>query len=71
MPWCCSKVSTTCVGFALAQQAVIHKDAGQPIADGAVDQRGRHRAVHAAAQPADDVTVRPHLRVDALRPSPR
>jgi hypothetical protein len=36
-----------------AQQAVVDEDAGELIADGAVDERGRHRGVDAAGQTAD------------------
>ncbi len=36
---------------------MIDEDACQAIADGALDQRGSHRGVHAAGQPADRVTV--------------
>ena len=35
------------------EQSMIDEDAGEPVADGAVDQDGRHRGVHPARQPAD------------------
>ena len=38
------------IALVLAQQAVIHKDAGQLIAHGALQQRSGHGAVHAAGQ---------------------
>jgi hypothetical protein len=41
------------LGLALAQQAVIDEHAGEPVADGALDERGGDRGVHAAGQPAD------------------
>ena len=56
--------------LALAQQAVVDKDAGQPVADGAMDQRRRHRAVDAAAQPADDVALFARPGRGCVRPSP-
>ena len=36
--------------FVQAQQAVINKDAGELIANGAMDQCGRHAAVDTAGQ---------------------
>ena len=44
--------------FLLAHQAVVDVDAGQPIADGAVDEGRRHGRVHAARERADDEPVR-------------
>ena len=38
------------IALVLAQQAVIHEDARQLVAYGALQQRRRHRAVHAAGQ---------------------
>ncbi len=38
------------VGLALAQETVVDEDARELIADGAVDQHGDHRGVHAAGQ---------------------
>ncbi|SLH08199.1 Uncharacterised protein [Mycobacteroides abscessus subsp. abscessus] len=52
------------LALARAQQSVIDEHAGQPVADGALHQGGRHRAVHAAGQAADRVAVadlRAHL----------
>ena len=53
----------------LAHQPVVDVDAGQPVADRAVDERRRHRRVHAARERADDLAVRAGLAgvpVDAL-----
>ena len=36
------------------EQAVVHEDAGEPVAHRAVHQRRRHRRVHAARESADD-----------------
>jgi hypothetical protein len=30
------------------QQPVVHEDAGEPVADGAMDQQRRHRGIHPA-----------------------
>ena len=46
------------LGLLLAHQAVVDVDAGQPVADGAMDERGGHRRVDAARQGADDEAVR-------------
>ena len=43
--------------LARAQQPVVDEDTGQPVADGALHQRGGHRGVHAAGQPADRPAV--------------
>lgn len=43
------------------QQSVVHKDAVQPVAQHTVHQGGSHRAVHAAAERADDVVLGAHL----------
>ena len=45
------------LALAEAQQAVVHEDAREPVADGAIDQRRRHRRVHAARQAADRPAV--------------
>ena len=64
--------------LALAHEPVVDVDAGQPVADGAMDERRRDRRVDAARQRADDLAVRAgrgRVRVDALadaaRPSTR
>ena len=44
--------------FLLAHQAVVHVDAGQPIADRPMDEGRRDRRVDAARQRADDEPVR-------------
>ena len=46
-----------------AQQTVVHKNAGELVANGAVDERGRHRRIHAARQAQNDFFVT-HLRPD-------
>ena len=43
--------------FVLAQQAVVHEDAGQTGADGLVEQDGRDGRVHAAAQAQHHLVV--------------
>jgi hypothetical protein len=50
--------------FVQAQQAVVDEDAGQLVADGAVDQRRGHAGVDAARQAQDDLFVA-HLLADA------
>jgi hypothetical protein len=52
------------LGFVEPQQAVIHEHAGQLIADGLVQERRRHRAVHPAGQPEQNVFPA-HLGADA------
>ena len=47
------------LGLALAQQPVVDEDAGQPVADGALHDRRRHRGVDAAGQAADRPPVGP------------
>ena len=44
--------------LALAHEPVVDVDAGQPVADGTMDERGRDRGVDAARQRADDLAVR-------------
>ena len=41
----------------LAQEPVVHEQTVEPVADRPVDQEGRHRRVHPAAQPRHDATV--------------
>ena len=53
-----------------AQDAVVDEDAGELIADGAVDQRRGDGGVDAAREPADDAG-RPHLGADARALAPR
>ena len=45
------------VELVLAQQAVVHENAGQVLADGAVQQHGGHGRIHAPAQAEDDAVV--------------
>ena len=47
--------------FLLAHQPVVDVDAGQPVADGAMDERSRDGRVDAARQRADDEPVRTGL----------
>ena len=49
MPSGSRNVPRTCSRLAGAQQAVVHEDAGEPLADGPVQQHRAHRGVHAAA----------------------
>ena len=53
------------VAFAQAQQAVIDEDAGQLVADRAVDQRRRHARIDPAGQPENDI-VAADLAADRL-----
>ena len=52
----------------LAHQAVVDVDAGQPVADRAMDERGRDRRVDAARERADDEPVRAGLARVAVDP---
>ena len=45
------------VPLAEAQQAVVDEDAGELVADGAVDQGGGHRGVDAAGKAEDDMVA--------------
>ncbi len=45
------------VAFILAQEAVVHEDAGQLIAHGPLQKRGGHGAVHAAAEGQQDPAI--------------
>ena len=47
------------VGLVVAQQAVVHEDAGQPVADGPVDQHRGDGRIDAARQAADDLAGLP------------
>ena len=47
------EVALDLLGLALAQQPVVDEDAGQPVADGALDEGGRDRGVDAAGEAAD------------------
>ncbi len=51
--------------LALTQQPVVHEDAGQTVADGAMHERGGDGAVHAAAQAADHAALFAYLAADA------
>ncbi len=53
------------LGFAFAQQAVVHEDAGQAVADGPVHQYRGDRGIHPAGQGADHLAVA-HLLPDVL-----
>ena len=52
--------------FTFAQQAMIDKDTGEPVANRFMDQRGRNRTVNAAAQPADHMAIRSDLCPNAF-----
>ena len=49
------------LGFILAHEAVIHVDAGQPLADGAGNQRRRDGGIHAAGEAEHHAAVRADL----------
>ena len=51
----------TCARLVLAQQAVVHEDAGEPVADRRVDEERRHRGVDAAGERADARARLAHL----------
>ena len=53
------------LGLVEAQHAVVDEDAGELVADGAVQQRRDDAGVDAAGQPADDLGVA-DLRADRL-----
>ena len=55
------------VAFVQPQQAVVDEDAGQLVADGAMDQRRGHRRIDAARQAEDHLLVA-HLLADRLPP---
>jgi len=63
-------MSITMLAFVQAQQAVVDEHAGQLVADGAVDQRGRHRRIDAAGQAENDLFVA-DLGADLARPPRR
>ena len=46
----CGQTCPSPFAFVQAQQAVVNKHAGQLVADGTVNQRGRYGRVHAAGQ---------------------
>ena len=47
------------------QQAVVHEDAREAVADRAVHQRGRHGRIHTAGKSADRLLGRTHELADA------
>ena len=51
--------------LALAQETVIHEDAGEPVADRLVDQDGGDGGIDPAGEAADDAALA-HLGADAL-----
>ena len=53
-------------GLALAHQAMVHEDAGQPLADGLVDQHRRHGGIDAARQAAEHPALLANLGADRL-----
>src|SRR3989454_6555680 len=59
------------------QQTVVHEDAGQPVADRALDQGGRYGRIHAAREAADrplfgtdELSNPPHLLLDEVTRRP-
>ena len=52
--------------LAFAQQAVVHKDAVELIADGAVNERSRDRRVDAPGEAENDVVVAYRSRMAAV-----
>ena len=54
------------LGLALAQQPVVDEDAGQPVADGPLHQRGGDRGVDAAGQRRRSRGLVADLRADRL-----
>ena len=60
------EVALDLLGLALAQQAVVDEDAGQPVADRALDDRRGDGGVDAAGQPADGAAVLADLLADPL-----
>ena len=52
------------VALVQPEQPVIHEDAGEPVADGPVHQRGRDRGVDAAREPADHPLIGPDQLAD-------
>ena len=59
------EVALHLLALARAQQAVVDEHAGEAVADGALDERGGHRGVDAAGEPADRPAVA-DLRADGL-----
>ena len=51
------KVLTTRSALLAAEEAVVDEDAGELVADGAVDERGGDGGVDAAREGADDAAV--------------
>ena len=64
-------------GLALAHEAVVHVDAGEAVADGALHEGCGHRGIHAAGEPAQRLAVahlgtdRGHLLLDDVAGGPR
>ena len=59
------EVALHLLALAGPQQPVVDEHAGQPVADGPLDERGGHRGVDAAGQPADRPAVA-DLRADRV-----
>ena len=53
------EVALDLLGLALAHQPVVDEHAGQPVADGALDERGGDRGVDAAGEAADRLAASP------------
>ena len=60
------EVALDLLGLALAHQPVVDVDAGQPVADRALHDRGRDGGVDAAGEPADGAAVLADLLADPL-----
>ena len=53
------------IAFVEAQQAVVHENAGELLADGAMQQRRHHGRIHAAGQTEHHLVLANLLRTDA------
>ena len=66
MPSCSRKAVDHLLGLVLAHHAVVDEDAGEPVADRAVDEQRGGRGVDAAGEPADRAGLA-DLRPDGLQ----
>jgi hypothetical protein len=53
------------VALVKPEESVVHEDASQPVAHGAMDQDCGYGAVDSAGEPTDNPLVRPHELLDA------
>ena len=65
------KVLLDLLALVQPQQPVVDEDAGEPVADGAVHQRGGDRRVDAAGEPADHALLRRRPAAGSARPPSR